>query len=520
MKSLPSYNDNRQYYKDIIDQINTKSNFPMYLNQLGYKLVKKSAGSMEFHNKQDKIVLNTSRNPVSYFNRNDSTDKGLFFKYVLKRKENFYKAVEAGLEIIRHIPMESTEFKVQQTEKSTFVPLEENYNIVPLQNLNFLVGNRGILETTLLGDKFKGRLFNAFHVRDNNGKIPNTAFPKYDLEGNIRNYVLYNRPFRSKVDGKIRKFRLVLNKKDQFLFHSQPVSGKKISLVVGESGMDILAYHQLYGKQENFYVSFSGNLYREKLEIFISLFKKHTESKKYEVISIMDNDRQGFEFDLSVFASLLNVTNQKVYLERNIIKGNVSMNFHYKESERLNISKDHLSIKSSLKKNLTNESLEKSKIKVLAFLDKLVIEFKLADLTQPKMEEPTLMFKELMGILTERFLSFPFHIDKSNEKDWNDELLKTGRPRVLELLYRKKADVTVGDVIGLKTDKGPEGAANKGIVLKIRENSVLCDFGLQYSYAIPYSNIRYVYKSFQHDMDGKINTKKKSKNNNLQNNIA
>src|SRR5690554_3446583 len=98
MKS-PSYGDDPEHYKRLIGKINEEADFPMYLRSNGYTLANKSAGSLEFHSERDRIVLQTSRNPITYFNRNDSTDKGLFFKYLLHRNPNFYKAIKLGLEI-------------------------------------------------------------------------------------------------------------------------------------------------------------------------------------------------------------------------------------------------------------------------------------------------------------------------------------------------------------------------------------------------------------------------------------
>ena len=48
----------------------------------------------------------------------------------------------------------------------------------------------------------------------------------------------------------------------------------------------------------------------------------------------------------------------------------------------------------------------------------------------------------------------------------------------------------IGDQIELKTTKGPEGASNLGIIKSINSNSVECDFGLEYNYTIPFSEIR------------------------------
>jgi len=51
-------------------------------------------------------------------------------------------------------------------------------------------------------------------------------------------------------------------------------------------------------------------------------------------------------------------------------------------------------------------------------------------------------------------------------------------------------EIKEGDKIVLKTDLGPEGAKNSGIVEEIRESGVLVDFGLTYAYVIPFNFIK------------------------------
>ena len=180
---MPNYGDNPEHYKRLISKINEEASFPMYLNQNGYTLIKQSTGSMEFKNDTDCIVLHTARNPITYFNRNDSNDKGLFFTYLKNRKGNFYKAVQVGLEIVnRTFDIGNTNIEIQKPKPVT-KSLEENYNIVPLRNSNYLRVQRGISNSTLNSTPFRGRICNAYHVRDNGGKIANIAFPKYDLDG-------------------------------------------------------------------------------------------------------------------------------------------------------------------------------------------------------------------------------------------------------------------------------------------------------------------------------------------------
>ncbi len=52
----PNYSDDPEHYKRLIAKINEETNFPVFLCRNGYKLIQKSAGSMEFQNDKDRIV--------------------------------------------------------------------------------------------------------------------------------------------------------------------------------------------------------------------------------------------------------------------------------------------------------------------------------------------------------------------------------------------------------------------------------------------------------------------------------
>jgi len=493
----------------------------MYLTAEGYRLVKKSAGSMEFHKDDDKIVVLTSREPMTYFNRNDSSDKGLFFKYILKREQNFYKAIEKALSITQQTFDGLSLDPLEKTKKKPIKSLESNYHIVPLTNKEFLNRNRGISDDTLNDMKFKGRIFNAYHFRDNGGMIPNTAFPKYDLDGNIKNYILHNKPYRSKIDQKVRKFRLVLNRKTNFLFYSKPPSGEHINIVAGESAMDLLAYKELKGKQDDFYISFGGNVFSKKLEFFSALVQKVTQGKSYSVQSIMDHDQKGFEFDLELFNTLSDSSGSMVYLESHILKGRVGLKFHYNENSRNAIGADEAFFRKHVGHPLLKADDGSPLVQFTRFAQRIVFEFQLNDLTKGfDTGERNLGFEFLVHKLAERYLDHPFKIEKSDAKDWNDELIRHKRPKTIVVPFKDKNAISLGDMIELKLAKGPEGSRNQGRVIEKRNTGVLCDFGLTYRYAIPYSGIKNIIKELKNTSKGTGKEFKNTfKNNNLQNNI-
>ncbi len=521
MKS-PNYGDDPEHYKHLIEKINGEANFPMYLHQNGYKLAKKSAGSMEFHNDGDRIVLQVSRNPITYFNRNDSADKGLFFKYLLHRNPNFYKTVQLGLEIVdRTYGLEKIGIDVKKNV-SVAKSLEENYHIVPLRNSSYLRIQRGISQTTLNSFPFKARIFNAYHIKDDGGRIANIAFPKYDLEGGAKNYILYNKPYRSKADNKIKKFRLVLNQKDHFLFHSGPVKNPA-KIVFGESGIDLLSYHELHGEPDNFYVSLGGNVYGEKLAFFVQLTEPLLATKSVGLVSIMDNDSTGHQYDIKVFTAVINRFNPNIYMETSFRQDNVSMNIHYTEKIRGLITSHVTILNEKLTSDLRKDDLVFDPVRCTGFSDKILLEFSLSGAVGTyHIEKRTNVFKTLIDTINALYLPFPMNIHKSQGKDWNEDLIAFKKMKYLKMPVVDPNAFSLGDKIELNSSKGPEGTINQGIIKTIKSNGVECDFGLQYTYAIPFSAIKEHCKKIvsQHieHKGGKFNTS--NKNNNLQNHIT
>ena len=512
----PTYIDDPDHYKRLISKINTEANFPMYLHQNGYKLIKKSTGSMEFKNDKDRIVLQMARKPVTYFNRNDSQDKGLFFMFLMKRNINFYKAVEAGLEIVNGIgTIENTPMEVQ-SYKAVRKPLEENFNIVPLRNSNYLRQQRFISKTTINDPLFKGRLLNAYSIKDKGYKNANIAFPKYDLDDHPQNYILYNKTYRSRRDNKIKKFRLVLNQKDHFLFYSNPIKHPS-KIIVAESGIDLLSYHELNGSPDNFYVSFSGNVYQRKLEFFGQLIEPYLKTNMVSMISIMDNDINGFEFDLKLFTNLINRFNPKVYVESSNRHGNVSLTINYTSKVGDQLANHITLLEVKFKSLKARDKLISNSIKWIKYKDKIILAFSLPEIIKlNQVNGGKNLFKSLIETITDIYLMFPATIHKSKGKDWNDDLKDYKNAKYVKFETINTDFMGIGDQIELKTTKGPEGASNLGIIKSINSNSVECDFGLEYNYTIPFSEIR----TFLKKNTALTPEKKKTeiqKNNNLQN---
>ncbi len=480
----PNYIDDPQHYKTLISKINLEVNFSAFLHRSGYALIKKSANSMEFLNSKDRIVLHTGRNPVTYFNRNDSLDKGLFFKFLLKRSDNFYEAVREGLKIantsaqIVSIPLK----KRQATYKNK--PLELSFTIAPLENPSYLLQQRGITMATLKSVNFCNRIYNAYPNKKNGHKIANIAFPKYDLADSPQNYILFNKAYRVSESNKLKKFRLVLNRKDHFLFYSTPIKDPS-AIVVGESAVDLLSYHQLHGSPQYFYVSFSGNVYSKKLNFFNRLTAPYLGSKMTGIKSIMDNDSKGFEFDIKLLASLLNFYNRDLQAEALFRRGDVNFSINYSDCSRNKLITHVHSLTET-----TQALVQRGLLQWTRTQDRIWWKFnikKMMDVPRKNGEEHP--FKILMETISTVYLSFTIIVDKSIGKDWNDDLLNTQKQKFQKMESDRPHRWEIRDKVRLKYRVGHHNPGSIGTIIAIYQDGISCQFGSGDTLALPMGHI-------------------------------
>lgn len=414
-----NYSEDPLHYKKLIAQIDEEVDFSGYLNNQGYRIMKKSIGSQEFKKNDERIVLQTKRHPVTYFNRNDSLDKGRFFKFIHTRSANFYEAIKSGLEVTeRTYPTIHTTTPKKSTKN--LISLEERYNIQPLTKPIYLTEGRHLSLETLHSEAFKGRIFNAFHINDNRGRIANVALPKYGTDGNIKNYTLYNRPYRDRKDGKTKKFRLFLNERYKYLFVSNPeVKADKVVCV--ESGFDALAYHELHGFPKAFYISMSGHIDDRKLEQFFQWNTLVGGATNLPIHLAFDHDIEGMRYDLMVVRSWINRRSDRVFMELDWKRPNMQIKLNYHSGSLAEMERDADFINKQIASGPEGIALVFEK--AICFKDKVVWELDL-DRIQQFSQATRSYWKKVIGILSECFTRGTIKIDKSpNQKDWNDELI-------------------------------------------------------------------------------------------------
>lgn len=176
-------------------------------------------------------------------------------------------------------------------------------------------------------------------------------------------------------------------------------------------------------------------------------------------------------------------------------------------------------LEDKLNSKFRKEDFVSGMVRCVGFSDKLILEFSLKEaMNTIHNEQGHSAFKIVLKTINSLYLPFRSSIHKSNDKDWNDDLQASKKVKYLKMESVVKANLAVGDKIELKTAKGPEGKSNKGIIRAIKSKSIECDFGLTYTYAIPYSAIVSHLKKIT-ALSMERTTDRTNKNNNLQNHM-
>ena len=293
-------------FKDLITRIDLID----YVKSLGYKENKTKSTSRQqmFDNGYDKILILKHResNDLIYQSVHHSADKGNIINFVAnrlggilntaKKSKQDYKEVAEILKKYSGSPIEKKEKPSQANAKSETKNYYFNLKLFKpesLKNTDYLE-SRGIKKETIFSNHFRGKIINCqeydFKEKINYGKVK-TGFLISDESNN--NVGLDMR------DIDFKKFALGSNRSESF-FVSNKLENQK-TLVLAESPLDLLSYHQIKGSDENRYYSTNGNITGYQLETL----KKIVKDKKYDkLILATDNDFAGYYLDLKLLQKL------------------------------------------------------------------------------------------------------------------------------------------------------------------------------------------------------------------------
>ena len=262
---------------------------------VGYKIRKKDGIKWPVLKDEisgDKIIIVNpqSTSNQGYFNPQDGNDKGTLINFVKNRLGSIFpyhnsktevSNINAVLYNYQNLPL--PEKAILQSGVKDVVEeyrLKEFHlpeGLTELKDPTYLY-YRGIQSQTINNASFKGKVFN---VKLNN--YNNIGFPYYNAYGDIVGFELRNKQFKHVIEGTDRSVGI---------WHSNIPNTLKV-IVLTESPIDSLSYHQLKGNRNSLYISFGGSVTAGQLETVKSIINAANASPELKIISAVDNDEMG-----------------------------------------------------------------------------------------------------------------------------------------------------------------------------------------------------------------------------------
>ncbi len=262
---------------------------------VGYKLRKKDGIKWPVLKDEisgDKIII---VNPQSisnqgYFNPQDLKDKGTLINFVKNRLGSIFPYLNGKSEA-GNINAVLYNYQCLPTPKKDLFKPDANNLVIEYSEKEFHIPDglselkdptylyfRGIQSQTINNYFFKRKIFN---VKSN--EYNNIGFPYYNAFGDTVGFELRNKQLRHVIEGTDRSFGIWHSNLHQILE----------SVILTESPIDALSYHQLKGKKNSWYVSFGGSVTFGQLETVKTIIACANVSPELKIISAVDNDEMG-----------------------------------------------------------------------------------------------------------------------------------------------------------------------------------------------------------------------------------
>ncbi len=267
-----------------LDQFKTKINLVDYAQNNGYQQDKNksSINCIVLKDSQgDKILvgLDKTDNHYFYYSLTTETDKGSIIDFIQKRKNLNLGEVRKELRpwinnnySPTYKSTNKSSIKLTPTSKDKFQIVAQFESFQTINNHPYL-NQRGINQDTINNPRFKGTIY--FDSRNN------AIFPHRDREG-VCGYETRNQNFKGFSNG---------GTKGLWVSNS---SSKDEKLVICESPLDCLSYHQLFPDDHTRYFATSGTLSQKQKDLLRTAFEKF-DQKKGEIIIATDKDIGGEE---------------------------------------------------------------------------------------------------------------------------------------------------------------------------------------------------------------------------------
>ena len=240
----------------------------------------------------DKIIIVNPRSTSNqgYFNPQNGKDKGTLINFVKNRLGSIFPYqygkseadnINAVLYSFQNLPLPEKNFLQSEVknviEEYTLKEFNLPESLTGLKDPTYLF-YRGIQSQTMNDSCFKGKIIN---VKLN--EFNNIGFPYFNASGETVGFELRNRQFKHVIQGTDRSGGI---------WHSNIPNTLKV-VVLTESPIDALSYHQLKSKKNSLYISFGGSVSEGQLETVKRIISDANSIPELKIISAVDNDEMG-----------------------------------------------------------------------------------------------------------------------------------------------------------------------------------------------------------------------------------
>ena len=267
--------------KTELEKFKTQINLAEYAQSQGYQYISKTSSrnsAVLRHDNGDKIIVatDTDRHGI-YFSVRDDRDNGTIIDFIQNRRNLNLGEIRKELRNwLKEPSLQPSEFtpinKPQPITKDRLKVIKAASSLKVVEEHPYLE-RRGIKRSVQNSDRFSGTV-----AIDGRG---NAIFPHYDGDG-LTGYSAKNNNFTGFSSGGTKT-----------LWESNKSETDR-SLVITESAIDAMSYHQLFGKENPYtrYIATSGTMSNYQLELIKTAMTEMTKLGG-EIIIATDNDEMG-----------------------------------------------------------------------------------------------------------------------------------------------------------------------------------------------------------------------------------
>ncbi|WP_287137887.1 DUF3991 and toprim domain-containing protein [Crocosphaera sp.] len=268
-----------------LDKFKTDINLADYAQANGYSIDKKKS-SVNYlvlkNTESDKILVGLNQSDGHYFysSVNDNKDSGSIIDFIQNRRNLNLGEVRKELRPWINAPSNPPYSPKQATPKLTPSSPDRHKIITQFEAFKAIVTHpyltqRGISQQTTNDPRFQGRIYTDSRN--------NVIFPHADREG-VCGYELRNQEFKSFSKGGIKGLWASNGSKDD------------TTLVICESPLDCLSYHQLFPDETTRYFATGGTLSEKQKTLLKGVFEKF-HNKGGQIMITTDNDEAGKQIE-------------------------------------------------------------------------------------------------------------------------------------------------------------------------------------------------------------------------------